>query len=256
MSAQTILLVEDNPTTRKLVRFSLEKRRYNVLEAPDGRTALALMAERPDLVLQDLILPDIDGFTLVGQLRARPFAADTPILAFSGYVSKLEEARISAVGFDDVIIKPIEPAQLVAIVAARLPSRAPHGDRFGVGKRLLIADDEPIQLKLTRFRLSQLGFEIQTATNGEEAFALALRYKPDIVVSDVTMPGLDGFGLSLALRQAPSLSHIPLLLMTSSYVEPMDRDLARRSGATDMVQRTPDLKALVEVVGSTHQTPF
>lgn len=252
---QTILLVEDNPTTRKLVRFSLEKRGYVVLEAPDGRTAVALMAQRPDLVLQDIILPDVDGFALVNELRAQIGAEETPILAFSGYVSKFDEARIAAVGFDDVIIKPIEPAQLVAIVEARLPSRAQQKDQFGAGKRLLVADDEPIQLKLTRVRLSQLGFDVHIATNGEEALTAARRIKPDIVVSDVTMPGLDGFGLSVALRQDPELARVPVLLITSSYVEPMDRDLARRSGATDMVQRTPDLKALVEVLRSTLALP-
>src|SRR4051812_37562250 len=62
---RTILLVEDNPTTRKLVRFALQKKGFAVLEAPDGRSALALMAQKPDLVLQDIILPDMDGFALV-----------------------------------------------------------------------------------------------------------------------------------------------------------------------------------------------
>jgi PAS domain S-box-containing protein len=251
----TILLVEDNPTTRKLVRFTLERRGYSVLEAPDGRSAIALMAQKPDLVLQDIILPDMDGFALVSALRAVPGALDTPILAFSGYVSKLEEARISSVGFDDVITKPIEPTQLLAIIEARLPSQASAEVQFGAGRRLLIADDEPIQLKLSRFRLVRLGFEVQTASNGEEALALARTMKPDVIVSDVTMPGLDGFGLCAALRQEPSLAHVPLLLISSSYVEPMDRDLARRSGATDLLQRTPDLRALVDALRVTLLKP-
>ena len=80
---ETILLVEDNPTTRKLVRFSLEKRGYVVLEAADGRSALALMDQKPDLILQDIVLPDIDGFSLVSELRAKAGARATPIVTIT-----------------------------------------------------------------------------------------------------------------------------------------------------------------------------
>ncbi|MFZ5896560.1 MAG: response regulator [Myxococcota bacterium] len=252
---ETILLVEDNPTTRKLVRFSLEKRGYAVLEAPDGQSALALMAHEPDLILQDIVLPDMDGFSLVNELRARAGARATPILAFSGYVSKFEEARISAGGFDDVLIKPIEPSQLVAVVEARLPRRMQTADQFGAGKRLLLVDDDSAQLKLTRFRLAQHGFDVRTAQNGSEALASARHVKPNVIVSDVTMPELDGFGLSFAVRNELALADVPVLLITSSYVEPADRELARRSGANELVPRTPDLKALIEALRQTHDAP-
>ena len=73
MTSPIILIVEDNPVTRKMVRAVLESERYTVLEAGDGQTALDLMARyRPDLVIQDLVLPDIDGFELVQRLRALP----------------------------------------------------------------------------------------------------------------------------------------------------------------------------------------
>ncbi|MGC4094073.1 MAG: response regulator [Polyangiaceae bacterium] len=247
---ETILLVEDNPTTRKLVRFSLEKRGYHVLEAPDGHTALSLMEREPDLILQDIVLPDMDGFSLVSELRARAGSRPTPILAFSGYVSKFEEARISAVGFDDVLIKPIEPAQLVALVEARLPPRAAALDQFGAGKRLLLIDDDPIELKLARLRLAQYGFDVHTAEGAEAALSLARQTRPDVIVSDLTMPGLDGFALAAALRRDPALSDIPLLLVTSSYVETVDRGLALRSGANDLVQKTADSRLLIEALRS------
>jgi PAS domain S-box-containing protein len=245
---ETILVVEDNPTTRKLVRFSLEKRGYAVLEAPDGRSALELMERAPDLVLQDIVLPDMDGFVLVHELRARAGGRHTPILAFSGYVSQLEEQRIAEVGFDDVLIKPVEPSQLVALVEARLPRRDRGADQFGSGKRILLVDDDAIQLKLTRFRLAQFGFDVDTAANGEEALASAREQKPDIVVSDVAMPLLDGFGLALALLKDPTLSGVPVLLVTSSQVEESDRKFARRSGAAELVQRNPDLSELIEAL--------
>ena len=94
MTVSTIMLVEDNAFTRQSVRIALEKRGHSVVEAADGASALAALASGPvDLILQDLALPDIDGFDLVTQLRALPHGGIAPILAFSGLLSKLDEAR-------------------------------------------------------------------------------------------------------------------------------------------------------------------
>ena len=114
----------------------------------------------------------------------------------------------------------------------------------------MLADDDPHQLKLTRFRLSALGFEVETANDGEEALAAARRSSPDVIVSDVMMPKMDGFALALAVRQDPALARTPLLLVSSTYLEDSDRELARRSGANDMLLRTPEL---AEVVGALRQ---
>jgi signal transduction histidine kinase/CheY-like chemotaxis protein len=121
----TILLVEDNPVTTKLVRFALERKGYQVLAAGTGRMALKVLeSARVDLVLQDLVLPDMDGFELAAQLRGRLNTPHVPLLAFTGLLSKLDESRIAAVGFDDVVVKPIEPSRLVQIVKAFLATAA------------------------------------------------------------------------------------------------------------------------------------
>ena len=251
MSGPTIMVVDDNEATRRMVKTALTRHGYHVLEAPDGATARALMArEHPRLVLQDLMLPDADGFTLVGELR-KLANNDVTILAFSGFVSKLDEARVSSVGFDDIIPKPIAPSRLVPLLEAHMPPPVPRGDRFGSGRRMIIADDDPLQLKLATFRLSRLGFDIETVGDGAGALAAARRKRPDIVVSDVMMPELDGFGLAMAMRQDPQLHAIPLLLVTSSYVEPSDRELAQRAGANDLVVRTPELGELIELLRTT-----
>jgi PAS domain S-box-containing protein len=246
-----IMVVDDNSATRRMVKNALVRNGHQVIEAPDGRTARELMArEHPRVVLQDLMLPDADGFELVGQLRSLA-GPDVSILAFSGFVSKLDEARASTVGFDDIIPKPIAPSRLVPLIEAHLPMHVPRADRFGAGRRLVVADDDPLQLKLASFRLGRLGFEIQTATDGAEALSLIRRARPDAIVSDVMMPELDGFGLAVALRSDPDLREVPLVLVTSSYVEPSDRELARRSGANDLVVRTPELGELIDVLRDT-----
>jgi PAS domain S-box-containing protein len=243
-----IMVVDDNTATRRMVRNALQRNGHHVIEAPDGKTARELMVrEHPRVVLQDLMLPDADGFELVGELRNLA-GQDVSILAFSGFVSKLDEARVSSVGFDDIITKPIAPSRLVPLIEAHLPAQAPSAERFGAGRRIVFADDDPMQLKLASFRLGRLGFTVETAPDGRAALDAINRSRPDAVVSDVMMPELDGFGLAIALRQDPELRELPLLLVTSSYVETTDRELARRAGATDLVLRTPELTEVIDLL--------
>src|SRR6266849_272930 len=106
----TILVVEDNPATRKMLRLALATEGYGVVEAADARAALKAAASRlPDLVLQDLILPDMDGLELLRRMRALPAGGELPILALSGFLSRLEEAPTDAGGFTALLVKPIEP---------------------------------------------------------------------------------------------------------------------------------------------------
>jgi PAS domain S-box-containing protein len=256
MSHHTIMVVDDNATTRRMVKTALTRHGYDVVEAADGKSARELVvSERPSVVLQDLMLPDADGFELVGQLRELA-RTDIAIIAFSGFVSKLDEARVSAVGFDDMIAKPIAPSRLLPMIEAHLPAPVPADERFGKGRRLLVVDDDPLQLKLASFRLGRLGFDVETAPDGAQALAAIRRRRPDIVVSDVMMPEVDGFGLAMALRQDDALKTLPLVLVTSSYVESSDRELAQRAGANDLVIRTPELAEVVETIRRTLAKPL
>ena len=252
MDPRTILLVDDQPASRKLVRYALERAGHRVVEAETGAAALRLLeSDQPALVIQDLALPDINGFDLVGKLRDRRREIPLCVLAFSGLISKLDQGRIVAAGFDDVIPKPCDPSTLVAIVESHLPGLVSMAGRFGEGLRLVVADDEPTQLRLTSLRLTQLGFEIIEAKDGADALERIRRTRPDAIVSDVMMPRLDGFDLALSVRKDPELAHIPLVLLSSSYLEESDRNLAQRVGADEYVVRTPDLRELMEVLHRT-----
>ena len=97
MKPLTVLVVEDNAITLRMIKVALESAGYVVLAAPDGRTALELAGTgRPDLILQDLLLPDIDGFDLVKRFRKLPGGPGVPILAVSGFTPGLDEAMRSA----------------------------------------------------------------------------------------------------------------------------------------------------------------
>ena len=159
-----ILVIEDNPISRKMVRVALEAEGYAILEAADGKNALKLMAdEKPDLVLQDLSLPDIDGFDLVLQLRALPSGAEIPILALTGLVAKADELRLAEAPFTDYLFKLVEPSHLISTVRIHLASTQTAAKKSGMGRRVLAIDDEPAQLKLLEIYLTHLGFAVTTA---------------------------------------------------------------------------------------------
>ncbi len=116
----SILLVEDHGATREAVRQVLADAGYLVHVARDGAQALALMrAEHPRVVIQDLMLPDVDGFALAHELRALANGTPLRMIAFSGLVSNERALRIAGLGFDDVIAKPVQPARLVERVRAQ-----------------------------------------------------------------------------------------------------------------------------------------
>jgi PAS domain S-box-containing protein len=243
-----ILVVEDNEITRKMLRVTLQAEFYDVVEAGDAATALELApAARPDLVLQDLRLPDMDGFDLLARLRALPELADIPVIAVSGFVSRLEEARASSIGFTDFLVKPVQPSELIRSVQTHLPSQ-PALPGAGRGRRVLLADDDPVQRKLGRLRLELQGFRVQTAGDGLEALELARSNAFDVVVSDVLMPRLDGFGLCLAIRQERDLVRVPVVLCSNTYLESEDEALARQMGASAFVIRTADMASVTDAV--------
>ena len=247
---QRILVVEDNAISMKMIRLALTGAGYSVLEATDGRTAIELMGTGPpaDLVLQDLKLPDMDGVDLLPRLRGLPGMDAVPILALSGFLSKMESARMVQGGFTDYLFKPVEPSQLLLVVEAYLRPMSRAGGQAGAARRILVADDDPVQLKLSRMHLTNAGFEVTTAVDGVEALEMARRLIPAAVVSDVLMPRLDGFRLCMALKQEPRLAEIPVVLTSSAFTEAADAELARKAGADALVVRSPDQKEVLHAL--------
>src|SRR6185503_16768767 len=113
----------------------------------------------------------------------------------------------------------------------------PAGKGKGRAKRLLVVDDDSIQLRLQKAILTNLGYKVTAASNAREALAQAQAHPPDCVVSDVLMPGMDGFQLTSAIRADPHLARVPVVLASSRYSQDEDRELALRIGASSLVFR-------------------
>jgi DNA-binding response OmpR family regulator len=116
-----ILLIEDDPDIRIELRLLLEEEGYAVLQAADGRTGLHLAdCHAPQLILQDLLLPDTHGFDLVARLRQLPGARTVPIIALSAFPDRLTEAQTTALGFTSFVPKPPAVPELCALIRTLL----------------------------------------------------------------------------------------------------------------------------------------
>lgn len=248
---QKILLIEDNPISRKMVRITLEAEGYRVFEAADGMTGTALMAEeKPDLVLQDLLLPDINGFDLVWQLRELSHDEKIPILALTGLMGKADAVRVSDAPFTDYLFKPVEPSQLVRVLRSHLASSQPSQERSGNSRRVLVVDDDPVQLKLIATYLNHLDFAVITATDAIDGLTKARVNRPDAIVSDVLMPGLDGFQLCMKLHEDAALARIPVVLRSNLYEHESDKELAHKVGPFALVPTSPDFHEVIEALSN------
>ncbi len=113
----TILIVEDNERNMKLLRDVLQHQGYETLEAPTGNDGVRLAIERrPDLVLMDIQLPDIDGITALERIRSDPALDAVPVLAVSASVMPEEQQKVVSSGFDAFITKPINLKNFLAEV--------------------------------------------------------------------------------------------------------------------------------------------
>ena len=120
--SKRILLVEDQPDNRKIIRDMLRGTDYEIMEAENGEEALAAIAkQRPDLILMDIQLPVMDGYTATRRIKADPTLRAIPIIAVTSYALSGEDKKARAVGCDDYVPKPYSPRQLLAKIRQYMP---------------------------------------------------------------------------------------------------------------------------------------
>ncbi len=121
----TILVIDDRPANRELLVNLLNHSRHQVLEAPDGEEGLAAArAERPDLIITDIVMPTMDGYEFARQVRADPLIGQTPIIFFtSAYILNETQRLAQASGVAHVLSRPVEPETILATVTAALESK-------------------------------------------------------------------------------------------------------------------------------------
>jgi len=124
MGKGTILVVEDNADNLDLVRFLLEEEGYTVVGASDGRSGLDIArVTQPILILLDLAIPEIDGWSLANMLKAGATTASIPIIALTAYTLPCDRKKALDAGCDGYITKPLDIPNFVSMIEAYIPAR-------------------------------------------------------------------------------------------------------------------------------------
>jgi len=209
-----VLVVDDERPTRELIGRSLQKEGFRVLPAGSGEEAVRLAREkRPDVISLDVLMPGMDGWTVLRVLKGDPLTAAIPVVM----VSMLDDRDIGyALGAADYLTKPIDRDQLVQAVRRFRRGSAPR-------PVLVVEDDAPTR-EVVRRSLERDGWIVSEAENGRVALESLARAVPDIILLDLMMPEMDGFQFVAELRRSEAGRRIPVVVVTAKEITAEDRE--------------------------------
>lgn len=230
-----ILVIEDNQTNRELMVYLLTAFGYVSLVAHDGVVGVEIARrELPDLIICDVHLPKRDGYDVVKDLKQDASLHHIPTVAVTAMAMVGDRDRMLAAGFDSYISKPIDPETFVQQVERFLPEEQriirttaqatvsdaePHSCiPYKTGATILVVDDRLTNIEFVRSALEPLHYRIIAATNVQEAFRLAVSDAPDLIFTDLHMPGLDDDDCSFVrmIRTNQLLKKIPIVILAKN----------------------------------------
>ena len=256
MAGYKILIIEDEPVHLNVMKAKLEYEGYEILVATDGETGLNMIkSQKPDLVLLDIILPKMNGFEVLNNLK--DYSARPPIIVVSNSGQPVEVDKALKFGAIDYLVKaefnPGDVLEKVEKVLGR-PQKSPeirpakssapanagaerpnnkNSQASGQAKILIIEDDKFLRDLISQ-KLQREGFRVFEAVDGEEGLKTAREKSPDIILLDLILPGLDGFEILRVLKGDKNTSQIPVIVL-SNLGQKEDMDRALSGGAEDFM---------------------
>jgi len=202
-----ILAIDDNVNDLEILRENLGEAGYEVVGSTSGEEGVARAKEiRPRVITLDVMMPTIDGWQVLYELKADPATRDIPVIMLTIVDKKPLGYELGAA---DYLLKPFDTDAIVA--ALRRVARRNGGQQ---PKRVLVADDDPNVLDMVRQLVGEQ-YELSGAGDGLDALAAIARDRPDVILLDLLMPRLDGFGVIERLREDPAHKSIPVVVLTA-----------------------------------------
>ena len=238
----TVLLVDDDPDVREIVRWQLTDLDVAVETASNGRMALEKARLRPyDLIITDIGMPSVDGFAFARAYRTLEEQTERrrcSIVALSAHAESEHRNRCATVGIDAFLTKPC-PVSVLAETLSRWMSPKPV---------VLVVDDSPDLRALTGLRLNRIGgLEVEYAGSGEEALERFEHGLVSMVFLDLNLPGISGLETAEQLRVRPAWRSVPIIAMTGETGR-RARDACQQAGCSDFLTKPVPETQLREVV--------
>ena len=229
-----ILVVDDDRTVREVLKRYLTREGFSVVTASGGLEGLRLAREmQPAAITLDVMMPDLDGWTVLSAIKGDPTLADIPVIL----VTIVDEKnRGFSLGATEYMVKPIDRERLVAVLRTI----------SAVGRHALVIDDDEVMRRGIRLALEQDGWKVAEAGNGRIALARLADARPDVIVLDLMMPEMDGFEFLAEMRQRVEWHDIPVLVVTAKDLTQEDR--GRLNGSVERILQKSGRDEMLEEV--------
>ncbi len=234
---RTILVVDDERDVAQWIKFQLEENGYKVHVLGSGKPVLGwAMQHHPDIIILDRRLPDIDGTEVLRRLNDNPETEEIPVIVLT---IMPDDGTVWDLGIADYLIKPVGGEELLRSVEEELSW---HGS-------VLIVDDHMDTVELLSITMRQIGFTPLVAVDGYEALTLARRHRPDLVLLDLRLPGMNGYEVLTHLKRDAMTHSIPIIAFSAHIA---DVDLERKRlialGAANFIPKPFSIEELLEEI--------
>jgi CheY-like chemotaxis protein/two-component sensor histidine kinase len=212
-----VLVVEDNLQAANLLQRYLDRGGFRSVVAADGTEAVAKARElHPVAITLDILLPGIDGWSVLTELKHLEATRDIPVVV----VSVVDNPELGlALGAIDYLVKPVDGKALLQRLA-----KYTFTNKVGTQEtRILVVDDEPANVEWLEGVLKPAGFSVISAGGGQEGIDLAKRERLDLVLLDLMMPRVSGFDVVEALHADEKTRSIPIMVLTAKDLTSEDK---------------------------------
>jgi CheY-like chemotaxis protein len=201
--APVVLAIDDDPNVIYLLQENLMEAGYQVIGAMHGTEGLQKARQlQPFVIILDILMPHKDGWQVLHELKTDAATRDIPVILLSIVDQKDLGYRLGAF---DYLLKPFDREALLAVLRRIAPAH----------HRLLVVDDDLQVVDLVHQLLADQPYEIEAAVDGQVALEAIARRQPDVILLDLLMPRLDGFGVLSYLHHTPSYRDIPVIVLTA-----------------------------------------
>ncbi|MGV3619724.1 MAG: response regulator [Archangium sp.] len=209
-----VLVVDDDRRALELVRAALTPQGYDVETCESGAAALvAARARKPDVLLTDLMMPEMSGFELVETLAADPELRSVPVLVLTALdLDAAQREMLRERTFATARKGDVTAMEIVTTVERLTRRNVVAGSD---ARTVLVVDDHDLNRELARARLERRGFRVIEADGGEAGVRIAQEARPSLVLMDLSMPGMDGFAAFKAIRSGDETRRIPVVALTA-----------------------------------------